>query len=242
MWQPLRSEEGFFTISKSQINALKLEATSEGANQGYTLSKYQVVAGHVWRSSCKARGLANDQLVKLYIPIDARSRLWDPTPPKGYYGNLVFFTACIAKAGDIMFKPLWYAASKIHEALEKMKNVEYLKSSVDYLELQPHPVTLFTGADSVTCPNLLIINSWGRFPFHEADFGWGSPEYFGNGGVKSEGLAFLIPSPKEDNSFSLSINLFKVHMPLFEQCFYDFKSVPNNNGEEVELSEGSLRK
>ncbi|XP_021750204.1 anthranilate N-benzoyltransferase protein 3-like [Chenopodium quinoa] len=219
--------EGLFSLSKPQINALKLKAASyKVVDQGYTLSTFEVVAGHVWRSACMARGLANEQQVKLYIPIDARTRLKDPTILlKGYYGNLVFFAACIAKVGDIVSKPLWYTASMIHETLVRMQDVEYLKSAVDYLELQSDPLVVLRGADSVTSPNLLI-NSWGRIPSCEADFGWGCPTFFGNGGVRYEGLAFLIPTTHGDGSFTLSINLYKIHMPLFEKYLYDFQSTP----------------
>ncbi|XP_021756632.1 anthranilate N-benzoyltransferase protein 2-like [Chenopodium quinoa] len=132
--------------SKPQINALKLEAASHKVvDQGYTLSTFKVVAGHVWRSTCMVRGLANEQYVKLYIPIDARTRLKDPTLLKGYYGNLVFFAACIAEVVDIVSKPLWFTASKIHETLERMQDVEYLKSAVDCLESNPIPWLFFVG-------------------------------------------------------------------------------------------------
>ncbi|XP_021756631.1 shikimate O-hydroxycinnamoyltransferase-like [Chenopodium quinoa] len=193
---------------------------------GYMLSTFEVVAAHVWRIACKVRGLADDQSVKLYIPIDARPRLKDdPTMPKWYFGNLVFFTACIAKAGDIIYKPLWYVASKIHEALGKAKDIEYLKSAVDYLESQPEPVVVLRGPESVTSPNLLL-NSWVHIPFSKADFGWGQPKFLGNGGIKYEGLCFLGPNPNRDGSFLLSINLFKVHKPHFEKCLNELKIIP----------------
>ncbi|KAL2935533.1 Anthranilate N-benzoyltransferase protein 3 [Bienertia sinuspersici] len=216
--------EKFFTLSRSQIDALKLEAASSADNEGYKLSTYEVVAGHIWRCVSKVRRLPNEQHVKLYIPVDARSRFKNPTPPKGYFGNLVFFAACIAKVEDITYKPLRYAAIKIHEALQRMKDEEYLKSAIDYLESKDEPLVVIKGGDSVTCPNLLI-NSWVRIPFYEADFGSGKPKFFGNGGVRREGLCFLVPTPNGDDGFSLMINLYKVHMALFEKCLYDFQVV-----------------
>ncbi|KAL2935614.1 Anthranilate N-benzoyltransferase protein 2 [Bienertia sinuspersici] len=216
--------ERFFTLSRSQIDALKLEAASSADEEGYKLSTYEVVAGHIWRCVSKVRRLPNEQHVKLYIPVDARSRFKNPTPPKGYFGNLIFFAACIAKVEDITCKPLCYAASKIHEALQRMKDEEYLKSAIDYLESKDEPLVVIKGGDSVTCPNLLI-NSWVRIPFYEADFGSGKPKFFGNGGVRREGLCFLVPTPNGDDGFSLMINLYKVHMALFEKCLYDFQVV-----------------
>ncbi|KNA22353.1 hypothetical protein SOVF_034810, partial [Spinacia oleracea] len=153
------SRECMFTFTKHDIKTLNLQATyldseAQEANS-HKLSTYEVLAGHVWRTACKARGLTGDQDVKLYIPTDGRSRLRDPTLPQGYLGNAIFFTACIAKAGDITCKPLRYAASKVQEALKRVQNTEYLRSAIDYLESEPDLSTLVRGAQHVTCPNLV---------------------------------------------------------------------------------------
>lgn len=103
-----------------------------------------MLAGHVWRSTCMARGLAHDQETKLYIATDGRSRL-RPSLPPGYFGNVIFTTTPIAVAGDIQSKPIWYAASKLHDALARMDN-DYLRSALDYLELQPDLKALVRGS------------------------------------------------------------------------------------------------
>ena len=51
----------FFKITNDQINALKQAATSSEANyEDYKLSTYEVLAAHILRAACKARGLADD--------------------------------------------------------------------------------------------------------------------------------------------------------------------------------------
>ncbi|XP_010667050.1 shikimate O-hydroxycinnamoyltransferase isoform X2 [Beta vulgaris subsp. vulgaris] len=216
------ARECVFKLYKDQINTLRSEATTSVPveEENYKLSTYEVLAGHVWRSACKARDLTGDEIVKLYIPTDGRSRLKDPNLPQGYFGNVLFFTTCSAKACDIMRKPLSYAASKVHEALQKVENEEYLRSAIDYLELQSDITTSARGALSVTCPNL-SINSWGRLPLYEADFGWGKPEFVGRGGIRFEGEAYFVPSPNREGNFSLNIKLFTIHIPLFEKYLYD---------------------
>uniref|UniRef100_A0A803MAA2 Uncharacterized protein n=1 Tax=Chenopodium quinoa TaxID=63459 RepID=A0A803MAA2_CHEQI len=67
-------------------------------HESYKASTFEVLTGHVWRSTRKARGLTGDQCVKLYIVTDGRSRLKDPTLPEGYFGNVTMKTVCIAKA------------------------------------------------------------------------------------------------------------------------------------------------
>jgi len=168
-----------------------------------------------------ARGLVDDQEVRLYIPTNGRYRLKNPALPEGFSGNVVFFPACIAKAGDVTRNPLWYAASKIHETLETMTDEEYLRSAVDYLETHPNFEALVRGPHSVRCPNL-SINSWAKLDQHKADYGWGKPLIAGHGGISWEGQSFLVRSPNRDGGFSLSVSLFTHHIALFEKYLYEF--------------------
>ncbi|KAL2234553.1 shikimate O-hydroxycinnamoyltransferase [Sesamum indicum] len=205
-----------FKLTRDQLNALKAKS-KEGGNT-VTYSSYEMLAGHVWRSVCMARGLPEDQDTKLYIATDGRSRLQPPLPP-GYFGNVIFTATPIAVSGDLTSKPVWYAASKIHDALARMDN-DYLRSALDYLELQPDLKALVRGAHTFRCPNL-GITSWVRLPIHDADFGWGRPIFMGPGGIAYEGLSFVLPSPTNDGSLSVAISLQAEHMKLFEKLLYD---------------------
>ncbi|XP_027341165.1 shikimate O-hydroxycinnamoyltransferase-like [Abrus precatorius] len=205
-----------FQLTRDQLNIIKGKSREDGNTVAY--SSYEMLAGHVWRSVCKARALPDDQETKLYIATDGRSRLQPPLPP-GYFGNVIFTTTPIAVAGDLMSKPTWYAASRIHNALLRMDN-EYLRSALDYLELQPDLKALVRGAHTFRCPNL-GITSWVRLPIHDADFGWGRPIFMGPGGIAYEGLSFIIPSSTNDGSLSVAIALPPEQMKVFQELFYD---------------------
>ncbi|KAG5249800.1 shikimate O-hydroxycinnamoyltransferase [Salix suchowensis] len=205
-----------FKLTRDQLNTLKAKAKEDGNIISY--STYEMLAGHVWRSTCKARGLPDDQETKLYIATDGRSRLHPPIPP-GYFGNVIFTATPIAVAGEIQSKPTWFAAGKIHDALVRMDN-DYLRSALDYLELQSDLSALVRGAHTFRCPNL-GITSWARLPIHDADFGWGRPIFMGPGGIAYEGLSFIIPSSTSDGSMSVAISLQAEHMKLFEKFIYD---------------------
>ncbi|KAK6911089.1 hypothetical protein RJ641_000019 [Dillenia turbinata] len=205
-----------FKFTRDQLNILKAKCKEDGNTTSY--SSYELLAGHVWRSACKARGLTDDQDTKLYIATDGRARI-QPALPPGYFGNVIFTTTPIAVAGDLQSKPIWYAGSVIHNALARMDN-DYLRSALDYLEMQPDLAALVRGAHTFRCPNL-GITSWTRLPIHDADFGWGRPIFMGPGGIAYEGLAFLLPSPDNDGSLTLAISLQTEHMKLFEKIFYD---------------------
>lgn len=206
-----------FKLTRDQLNILKGKSRENGNTINY--SSYEMLAGHVWRSVCKARSLdPNDQETKLYIATDGRARLQPPLP-QGYFGNVIFTATPIAMAGDLMSKPIWYAASRIHDALLRMDN-EYLRSALDFLELQPDLRALVRGAHTFRCPNL-GITSWVRLPIHDADFGWGRPIFMGPGGIAYEGLSFIIPSPVNDGSLSVAIALQPEQMKVFQEVFYD---------------------
>lgn len=205
-----------FKLTRSQLSALKDKSKDDGNTVAY--SSYEMLAGHVWRSVCKARGLADDQESKLYIATDGRFRLVPPLPP-GYFGNVIFTATPIAAAGDLISKPLWYGASRIHDALARMDN-DYLRSALDHLELQPDLKALVRGAHTFKCPNL-GITSWARLPIHDADFGWGRPIFMGPGGIAYEGLSFVLPSPSNDGSLSIAISLQAEHMKLFSKLLYE---------------------
>ncbi|GJZ59088.1 shikimate O-hydroxycinnamoyltransferase-like protein [Tanacetum coccineum] len=200
-----------FKLTRDQLNMLK------GKSQiNYTT--FETLSGHVWKSACKARGLLDIGETKLYIATDGRARL-QPALPPGYFGNVIFTTAPKATTKEIQTNPSWYAASKIHDALVKM-NTDYLKSALDYLDLQPDLKALVRGAHTFKCPNL-GITSWTRLPMYDADFGLGRPIYMGPAWIAFEGFCYVLPSPINDGSISIAISLQAEHMKLFSKFLYD---------------------
>ncbi|XP_042058587.1 shikimate O-hydroxycinnamoyltransferase-like [Salvia splendens] len=204
-----------FKLARQLLNALKTKSKEEGDLVNY--SSYELLSAYIWRCACKARALPHDQLTKLYTAVEGRSRLQPPLPP-GYFGNVIFNATPVALAGDLESKPLCYGASKIHNGLARMDN-DYLRSALDYLEIQPDLTQLVRGPHTYCCPNL-GITSWVRLPVHDADFGWGRPIFMGPGGIAYEGLAYVLPSPTNDGSLSVAISLQADHMKVFEKVLY----------------------
>ncbi|KAK9749206.1 hypothetical protein RND81_02G109500 [Saponaria officinalis] len=221
--------QSLFKLSKQQIQVLKQATLSEAMkynnnnNNIHRMSTFIILASHIWRSACSARDIPYDQEVKLYIPVDGRSRLKNPVIPEGYFGNVLFFAICIAKAGDVIHQPIWYTASKIQKSIEKMDD-EYLRSSIDHLELRQGLPEPMMGGHKIMYPDLKI-NSWAKLPAYTTDFGWGPPKAVGPCEIKLEGLSFLMGSYDGDESLTLGINLFSVHMPMFKKQLYNFRPI-----------------
>ncbi|KAK4487072.1 hypothetical protein RD792_006387 [Penstemon davidsonii] len=205
-----------FKLTRDQLNALKSKCKDKEDDVTYSL--YEVLAGHIWRCVCKARGLYEDQETSINIPLDGRTRLQPPLP-RGYYGNVIFPNRRVALSGEIQSKPLKHAVSIIHDAIIQMNN-DYVRSTIDYLELQPDLKALAIGAHTFKCPNL-GINSWVRLPIYDADFGWGKPVYVGPGAIPCEGQITVLPSPVNDGSLLLSVPLPKEHMKIFGEILYE---------------------
>ncbi|GJT63780.1 chloramphenicol acetyltransferase-like domain-containing protein [Tanacetum coccineum] len=205
-----------FNFTRDQLNLLKLKSKEDGNTINF--SSYEILTGHIWRSVCKARGLPDNQETELYIPTDGRGRLQPPLPP-GYFGNVIFMTTPIAKSGELQSSPTWYAASKIHDAIAQRNN-DYLKSAIDYLELQPDLDAMFQGLQKLECPNVMI-NTWTRLPVYDADFGWGRPMSVTPAFIPIDGFILVLPSSINDGNMLIVASLQAQHMKLFRKFLHD---------------------
>ncbi|KAM6552708.1 hypothetical protein CsatB_013470 [Cannabis sativa] len=208
-----------YKLSNEQLKTLKAKCVNnEEEDNKIKYSSYEILAGHIWKCACKARKLSHDQETKLYVVVDGRSRLQPPLPP-GYFGNAIFTTTTKVKAGDLVQSKSWYASKQIHSTLKRIDD-SYLRSALDYLELQPDISALSRGSHTFRSPNL-GINSWIRLPFYEANFGWGRPIYVGPATILYDGITYLLSSPDDDGSVFVAIGLQHDHMKDFVKFLYD---------------------
>ncbi|KAH7544692.1 hypothetical protein FEM48_Zijuj01G0012700 [Ziziphus jujuba var. spinosa] len=174
------------TVSILKIPKDVVEKLKEMANDGRHSSRraytrYETLTGYVWRCACKARKHKNEQPTALGVCVDSRRRMQPPLP-KGYFGNAALDVIAMSTAGELVSKPLSFAASKIREAIEKVTD-EYMWSAIDYLKNQPD-LTRFQdlhalGSDQGPFygnPNLGVV-SWLTLPMYGLDFGWGKEIY-----------------------------------------------------------------
>ncbi|KAH6794843.1 hydroxycinnamoyl-CoA shikimate/quinate hydroxycinnamoyl transferase [Perilla frutescens var. hirtella] len=207
-----------FRLTPDHVKTLKQKCNDEKrSDRSYTT--YEAIAGHVWRCICMARRLPHDQESKLQIAVDGRPRLRPPLPPR-FFGNGIFYTTPVGLCGELEAEPLGFAAGKIHDALTRMDD-EYLRSSLDYLEVRlPEIHAIARSEETVKCPNLEIV-SWIRLPFYDADFGWGKPVFAGPGAAPFEGKCYLSVDRENEGGLLITITLLKPHMELFEKFIFD---------------------
>ncbi|PQQ01071.1 spermidine hydroxycinnamoyl transferase-like [Prunus yedoensis var. nudiflora] len=193
-------------LTKHQVEKLKRMANEgngynhSGTKRAYT--RYETVAGHIWRCVSKARVHRNEQPTAMGVYVDLRSRMQPPLP-QGYFGNATFYGVARSLAGDLVSKPLGYASSRIREAIEKMSN-DYVLSAIDHFRNQPD-LTRFQDLHA-----LGIVGAFHGNPYLEVvrtyDF---------------DGESFLLPSPDGDGSMVLTLCLQVAHMDAFKKHFYE---------------------
>ncbi|XP_074297004.1 spermidine hydroxycinnamoyl transferase-like [Silene latifolia] len=216
-------------LDKDQVKTLKSQANREPNNhKDRPYSRYEVVAAHVWRTSCKARKHLDNQPTCLGFSIDVRSRLHPPLPPK-FFGNAILDVVAPTNAGDVTGQPLSDTCAKIREALDKVDD-DYVWSNIEFFYNQPdltpfqdlHGRMLNNGVDGPYYgnPNIGVI-SWLTLPIYGLDFGWGKEVYMGPGTHDYDGDCLILPGSTNDGSVKVALCLQLAHMDAFKKHFYE---------------------
>lgn len=218
----------FVKISKTQIERLQKRANESSPrprnDRGY--SRYESVTSHIWRCASKAREHKENQPTVLTVIVDLRGRMKPPLP-EGYFGNANLDSVACSLAGDLVSEPLGYTASRIREAIERVKD-EYVRSGIEFLKNQEnirrfHQDLHEEGREKKPFfgnPNLSVV-SWLRLPIYGIDFGWGKEVRMSPATHDFDGDFVLLPDPDEDGSMLVCIGLQAVHLDAFKKYFYD---------------------
>ncbi|KAL4610757.1 hypothetical protein ACB092_08G074500 [Castanea dentata] len=215
-------------LTREQVEVLKKKANQDvvGETTIRPYSRYEAIAGHMWRCACKVRAVDshNSQSTRARLAVDIRNRL-KPSLPERYFGNATLGTVtpiCLYK--DLLSKPLSYSAGKLREATERMDD-EYIRSALGFISSQKDVSGLrsnfqiqgYSEAPFLGNPNI-SLGSWIGLPFYNADFGWGKPIYVGPAALlHMDGISFIMPSPTADGSLIIALRLQTQYMDSFKK-------------------------
>ncbi|CAM8916963.1 unnamed protein product [Rhodiola kirilowii] len=212
-------------LSKSQVEQLKRKA-NEGrdiSHRPYT--RYETVAGHIWRTACKARKHRPDQPTALGVCVDSRKRMQPPLPDH-YFGNATLDVIATSHSGKLVSRPPQYAASRIREAVDRVDDmyvrsaIEHLKNQKDLTKFQDLHALGSTQGPFYGNPNLGVV-SWLTLPIYAFDFGWGKEIYMGPGTHDFDGDSLILPGPEGDGSVVVALCLQVEFMEDFKNIFYE---------------------
>ncbi|XP_011092043.1 spermidine hydroxycinnamoyl transferase-like [Sesamum indicum] len=225
-----------FKLSKIQVEMLKNEANRTRAcdRRVRAYTRYESMAAHIWRCSCKARRHVHKQPTAMVICVDIRRRMKPPLPDK-FFGNAVVDVIATSFSGELMTRPLGYAAGKIREAIDSVTS-EYVHSAIDFLKnlkdfsrLQDiHAITTNQGPFYGN-PNIGVI-SWMALPLQGLDFGWGREIFMAPGTHDCDGDSLVLPGYEGDGSLVVALCLQAVCMGDFKKFFYEDINETKKNG------------
>ena len=221
-------------LKSSQVERLKKKANDEPSREGARpYSRFESIAAHIWRCASKARAESGENSNSNHptivrFSVNFRNRLLTPPIPENYLGNALARTMTPkCYEGDIISKPLGYAAQKIREAVNAVTG-EYVKSQLSVglgQEQVDHIRAFFMGQGHGTKPayardHNILLTSWMNMPVYEADFGWGKPMQFTLAHVFQQvDRVGIFPSPDGDGVV-VYLNFETAQLQLLKKLFY----------------------
>eukprot|EP00257_Ricinus_communis_P003462 XP_002515569.2 omega-hydroxypalmitate O-feruloyl transferase [Ricinus communis] len=158
-----------YRISREFQTQLKSLAQT---NEMFACTTFDAMAAHIWRSWVKAIDVKPQEYkLRLTFSVNARHKLKNPPLKDGFYGNVVCVACAVSSVYELVNGRLADTTRLVREARISVSE-EYLKSTIDYVEVDRPQRLEFGGKLSIT--------QWTRFSMYEsADFGWGRPVYAG---------------------------------------------------------------
>ncbi|KAI5680623.1 hypothetical protein M9H77_01850 [Catharanthus roseus] len=168
LWE-IKPAQKCYRLNRDFLSHLKSLANSTG-NMNFTT--FDAMAAHVWRSFVKALDIRPlDYELRLTFSVNVRPKLNKPSLKEGFYGNALSIACATCSVSGLTGGSLAEIARTVHEARIGVSE-EYLRSTIDYIEINRPERLEFGGKLSIT--------QWTRFGIYEsADFGWGRPIYAG---------------------------------------------------------------
>lgn len=193
-----------FYFEPEDLDRVKSKALEDGVLNKCT--SFEALTSLVWRARTAALQLNPDQKTKLLFAVDGRQRL-NPPLPKGYFGNGIVLTNAIATSGELLSNPLSYTVGLVQGAI-KMVTDEYIRSAIDYFETTRARPSL-----SAT----LLITTWSRLAFQDADFGWGQPTASGPVTLPEKEVILFLAHGDERRSINVLLGLPSSAMVKFQE-------------------------
>ncbi|KAK6126623.1 hypothetical protein DH2020_039633 [Rehmannia glutinosa] len=214
-------------MSKIQVETLRNQANAARPpnDTARPHTRYEAVAGHIWKCACRARKHAHSQPTAMGICVDIRKRVQPPLPEK-FFGNAIVDVIACSRSGELMRNPLGYAAGRIREAIDSVTS-EYVNSAIDFLKnledfsrLQDIHALRSNQGPFYGNPNLGVI-SWIALPLYGLDFGWGKEVFMAPGTHDCDGDSLILPGYDGDGSLVVALCLQAECMEDFKKFFYE---------------------
>lgn len=154
------------TFHERRLNELKSLAACTSRLSKSSLTSFEVVSAHIWRTWARAINFPPQQTLKLLFSINIRNRV-KPSLPSEYYGNAIVLGCAQTNAKELTENGLGYATELIREAKNRVDD-RFVREVVDSVSLNRASQV----PDSV---GVLILSQWSKVGLESVDFGLGRP-------------------------------------------------------------------
>ncbi|XP_047959542.1 benzyl alcohol O-benzoyltransferase-like [Salvia hispanica] len=158
-------ERSFFFTS-AEISALRRSLPPHLQS----CSKFEIVAGCVWRCQTIALSPEPDEEMKFIGVMDNRKNIKPPLLA-GYYGNVFKLLVAVTTAGELSKNPLHYAVELVRSMKHEAETTCELSNSADLMVI-PDPLGLTAG-------NTYTVSNITHLGLERMDVGWGTAAYGG---------------------------------------------------------------
>ncbi|KAG6420659.1 hypothetical protein SASPL_117195 [Salvia splendens] len=214
-----------YYIKAERITELQQEANAGNSNHT-PITKLEAFSAFLWKTVISADNSCRDNVCRLGIVVDGRSRLIDGDADKAklitpYFGNVLSIPFGEKKFRDLNENGLNWVASEVHAILLAAAGKEHFLGLIDWVEeRRPEPALAKIYAARVTEEGPAVVVSSGKmFPVEKMDFGWGRPVFgsydFPWGG--KSGYVMPMPSAKGNGDWVVYMHLLRGQLELIER-------------------------
>ncbi|PWA98271.1 transferase, Chloramphenicol acetyltransferase-like domain protein [Artemisia annua] len=202
------------TFTESEISNMKAKAIAGGKINTCNLSKVQLVCGIIWKALIGVdRAIHNITRESILLqPVNLRGKMASLIP-KDSCGNI--FAVCATSSGIAET-----TEELVHCLSDSIKKITYNYSKVYHNTEEGQTMVLNSHLNTADVPestNVIRLTSWCKFPFYEADFGFGRPIWMAPGTVPFKNSGCLIDGP-QGNGVEGYIVLEVKDLPYFEDA------------------------
>nr|XP_043617839.1 alcohol acyltransferase 9-like [Erigeron canadensis] len=154
------------TFHEKRLKELKNLAASTSRLSKSSITSFEVLSAHIWRTWARALAFPPQQTLKLLFSINIRNRV-KPSLPTQYYGNAIVLGCAQTTSKELTENALGYATELIREAKNRVDD-KFVREVVELVNL-PRARQV---PDSV---GVLILSEWSKVGLENIDIGLGRP-------------------------------------------------------------------
>ncbi|KAL5729219.1 omega-hydroxypalmitate O-feruloyl transferase [Ranunculus cassubicifolius] len=194
-------------LSPNEILKLKQEAMKDNAS----ISKFKVIAAHIWRCKDLTRNTKNDGNKKstLHVSVDLIPRLKHYQLPESYTGVAFYDATCTTTLQELEYSPFSKLVDMVSSTVSKITEEEIIS-------------IIKSGQWSAGNPfGDVILSPWTNLGLNDVEYPWGRPKCTCPLAVSgSKDVIIMFPDEKNKNGTNIALTLPHSQMHKFETMFY----------------------